>query len=68
MEMGSQEAIKSIEPVGEIYTCPKCNYEDGFHVSFNMKGDAKGGEIVLICPDCHSRFRIGWKVTLEQNY
>jgi len=66
MEMGSQETIKSIEPAGEIYICPACNYEDGFHVSFSMKGNSQDGEIVLICPNCHSRFKIGWKVSLQK--
>jgi len=65
MEMGSREPIKSIDPVGDIYICPACNYEDGFHVSFSIKPHAQDGEIVLICPNCHARFRIGWKVTLR---
>ena len=47
MEMGSQDAIKSIEPTREIYICPSCNYEDGFHVSFTVKGNSQDGEIVL---------------------
>ncbi len=68
MEMGSAEKIDSIEPAGEIYTCPACAYKDGFHVSFNIQGDSHEGEIVLICPNCHSRFRIGWNVSLGGNY
>ena len=66
MEMGSQDAIRSIEPTGEIYICPSCNYEDGFHVSFSVKGNSQDGEIVLICPNCHGRFKIGWKIALQK--
>lgn len=66
MQMGSQRSIEKIEPQGEIFTCPSCNYADGFHVSFNMSGDVKKtAEIFLICPNCHHRFRIGWNVTID---
>ena len=50
MEMGSKKSIGSIEPQNEVYTCPSCGYEDGFHVSFKFKGRKTGGEIYLICP------------------
>ena len=66
MEMGSQNPIEKIKPQGEIYTCPICNYVDGFHVSFKMSEDVKkNAEILLICPNCHNRFRIGWNVRIE---
>lgn len=65
MEMGSAEKIGHIDPKGEIYECPACNYKDGFHVSFNMEGDSGAGEIILICPNCHSRYKIGWRATIE---
>lgn len=61
MKMGSDKAIETLKPQGEVYTCPSCNYRDGFHVSFRWEGDTSAGEIYLICPSCHSRFRIGWK-------
>lgn len=41
-------------------TCPVCNYNDGFHVSFK-KGENKLN-IILICPDCHSRFDPHWEI------
>jgi transcription elongation factor Elf1 len=66
MEMGSKKSIGSIEPQNEVYTCPSCGYEDGFHVSFKFKGRKTGGEIYLICPSCHSRFRIGWTVEIKR--
>jgi hypothetical protein len=66
MEMGSQNPIGKIKPEGEIYTCPNCNYTDGFHVSFKMsEGVMKTAEIFLICPNCHYRYQIGWKVSMD---
>jgi hypothetical protein len=64
MAMGSSEEITSIEPRGEIFACPTCGYNDGFHVSFNMSETAPEAEIYLICPSCHRRFRIGWKARM----
>jgi hypothetical protein len=61
MEMGSDKTIETLKPQEEVYVCPSCNYRDGFHVSFRWKRDTSAGEIYLICPSCHSRFRIGWK-------
>ena len=61
MEMGSKKEVQSIEPQGEVYQCPSCGYQDGFHISFKWDQE-KDGEIYLICPNCHSRFRIGWKI------
>lgn len=66
MSMGARNGIGRIENEGEIYVCPACGYKDGFHVSFRMTGP-KEGQIILICPSCHSRFENGWRVTLEQN-
>lgn len=65
MEMGSREAVGRIEPEGEIYTCPACGYTDGFHVSFRVTGGVTQAEVYLICPSCHQRYRIGWRVQLE---
>ncbi len=64
MSMGSKEGIEPIKPEGEIYTCPTCGYSDGFHVSFDIKQGADTGDVVLICPACHARFRLGWSVRM----
>ena len=63
MEMGSKREVKQIEPKGDLYECPSCGYEDGFHVSIRWNHEASEGEVYLICPNCHSRFRVGWKST-----
>ncbi len=65
MEMGSRDKVQNIKPEGEIYTCPSCGYTDGFHVSFKTVGNSRKAEIYLICPNCHSRFRLGWQVDLS---
>ena len=63
MEMGSNKEILRIEPQGEIYKCPSCGYQDGFHLSFRMSPGTSEGEVYLICPSCHSLFRMGWKIS-----
>ena len=65
--MGARESIGRISPEGEIYRCPACGYTDGFHVSFNVAGTEGKAEIFLICPNCHSRFRLGWQVNLSDS-
>ncbi len=67
MEMGTQEKIEQLRPAGELYTCPECKYTDGFHVSFQQAAVPGPWKIMLICPQCHRRFRIGWKVDIEEN-
>lgn len=62
MEMGSKKEVKIIEPQGEVYQCPSCGYQDGFHISFKWNPEDSVGEVYLICPNCHGRFRIGWKI------
>jgi len=64
MAMGTKKEIPTIEPCGEIYKCPVCGYTDGFHVSFCFKEKSQSAEIYLICPNCHSRFRIRWRVRI----
>ena len=54
MEMGSKKEVNIIEPQGEVYQCPSCGYQDGFHISFKWNQDDSEGEIYLIC--------IGWKI------
>ncbi len=55
------EKIDALSIDGRTYTCPKCAYSDGFHVSF----DTSNGRIkvILICPDCHARFDPGWEIS-----
>lgn len=65
MEMGAKEPIVTILPEGEIYECPACRYTDGFHVSFQIHSQSRTAEVILICPTCHQRFRIGLHVNLN---
>jgi transcription elongation factor Elf1 len=64
MVMGANNKVGTIKPEGEIYTCPTCGYTDGFHVSFKVDGSKRKAEIILICPNCHNRFQLGWNVDL----
>ena len=65
MEMGSEKKVEKIEPQEELYRCPSCGYTDGFHVSFKMAKRARKAEVYLICPSCHSRFRVGWEISMS---
>lgn len=67
MEMGSRAKVEKIEPEGEIYTCLGCGYTDGFHVSFKVTDNTRKAEIYLICPNCHSRFRLSWQADLSSS-
>lgn len=45
----------------ELFSCPKCRGEGGFHVGFR-KGIARSVptlEVILICPNCSFRFAVG---------
>jgi len=67
MEMGSKKRVKGLKAQGELYKCPSCGYQDGFHVSFKWSKKGSDGEMFLICPNCHSRFRLGWNVSISKS-
>lgn len=50
------------EIIDEFSVCDKCGYNRGFHVSFKRTSNAV--EIILICPQCGQRYRIGWNPSL----
>ena len=62
MEMGTKKPGERLEPKGELYKCPSCGYADGFHVSFKWNQKGSEAEVYLICPNCHARYRKGWKI------
>lgn len=65
MEKETNDDIILIKPEGDIRKCPVCDYNDGFHVSFHIEGGSKEGQIILICPNCHKHFQMGWKVRID---
>lgn len=66
MVMGSEKRVKRLKAKGELYKCPSCGYEDGFHVSFLWGKKSGKGEVYLICPNCRTRFRLGWNVSISK--
>lgn len=62
MEMGAEKEIIVKKVEAEFYRCEVCGYTDGFHTSF--KEDGPETEIYLICPQCHQRYRVGWKINI----
>lgn len=63
-EVGNE--IKKLDIKGITDTCPDCRYTDGFHISFKVTGNKN--EIILICPNCHSRFNPEWEKKISQEY
>lgn len=61
--MAVAEQIKSIQIKDEFRTCPVCGYDQGFQVSFRREA-GKTLRVVLICPECGSRFDVNWDITL----
>ena len=66
MVMGSEKRVKRLKAQGELYKCPSCGYEDGFHVSFLWGKKGGKGEVYLICPNCHGRFRLSWNISVSK--
>ena len=71
--MGVSEEITAIKPGDDLHICPACGYDRGFHTSF-MDAQSPAGlmkvrttnrvfRVVLVCPNCGSRFDIGWRIT-----
>ena len=56
--------VKDLTVGEEFHVCTVCNYDMGFHVSFQRKGE-DSYQIVLICPQCGARFGIGWDISLS---
>jgi len=55
-----EKPVKELKMEGTVDTCPVCDYTNGFHVSFVVGKEHT--EIILICPNCSSRFKPNWFV------
>jgi len=42
----------------ELYKCPECGADGGFHVGFRRMEDRRF-RVVLVCPSCRFRFIVG---------
>jgi len=54
-------ADNRVKVEGELFSCPKCGGEGGFHVGFR-KGTGmreRTLEVILVCPHCGFRFTVG---------
>ncbi len=58
--MKVSEDIKKAALGEEFRVCPACNYELGFHSSFQRSEE--GYKIILICPNCGARYDVGWRL------
>jgi hypothetical protein len=54
-------AYDRVKVDGELFSCPKCGGEGGFHVGFRQgTGKSEGTlEVILVCPHCGYRFAAG---------
>lgn len=73
--MGVSEDITEIKVDAELHICPNCGYDHGFHTSFVNTETAKDNpvkstrplfRVILICPNCGSRYDAGWKIALGE--
>jgi len=55
-------SIREVDPGEEFRECDNCNYDRGFHTSFLL--DDLIYRIILICPDCGTRYDVSWKIDL----
>jgi hypothetical protein len=53
------------EVEGHFYGCRFCNYQGGFHVTFNSTETPKTFTIILVCPKCERTYDIDWKIKTE---
>lgn len=54
-------AYDRVNVEGELFSCPECGGEGGFHVGFR-KGTGKSERtlgVILVCPRCGFRFAVG---------
>ena len=51
---------------GELFSCPKCGGEGGFHVGFRKRTWMRERtlEMILVCPHCGFRFAVGGGVLI----
>jgi DNA-directed RNA polymerase subunit RPC12/RpoP len=59
--------IRKSDPGDDFHRCPNCGYSRGFHCSFaRASGGSAPYRIILICPECGTRFDIRWFAALER--
>jgi hypothetical protein len=58
---------QDMELEGSFETCPKCDYDGGFHVLLERRDDVAGANarIHLKCPSCAATYDFGWVGRLE---
>jgi len=64
--MALSPEIRRSDPGDDFHRCPNCGYSRGFHCSFARAAEGSARyRIILICPECGTRFQIGWSAALE---
>jgi len=65
--MAVSPEIRKSDPGEDFHRCPNCGYSRGFHCSFARAAEGSARyRIILICPECGTRFDIGWSLALER--
>ena len=61
--MPKEPIHKEVE--GHFHACRGCNYQGGFHVSFETTETPKVHRLILMCPNCERTYDIDWKIQTE---
>ena len=51
-----------IEVADELHACPRCDYDNGFHVAFVREPEGDSLRLELICPSCSARFNLNHRI------
>ena len=57
----------TVEVGRELRACPKCGYQNGFHVAFERVGQGTRVAVRLVCPSCSAVFEIGLRAELAHS-
>jgi predicted RNA-binding Zn-ribbon protein involved in translation (DUF1610 family) len=73
--MKISDEITTIKVEDDFHICPNCGSTFGFHTSFlrvnagkdnPVKSTREGYRVILICPQCGSRYDLGWRISFVE--
>jgi len=59
--MDTHDRITPIAIKEHFSACPRCGYQNGFHVSFSRIASSHPHvKVIPLCPGCGEKYDIGW--------
>ncbi len=55
----------AVQVNGKFRDCPRCGYQNGFHVALQRHGPGSEVAVTLVCPSCSAAFDLGLRLRLE---